>query len=65
MYIYNVTINIDESVEKDWLRWMQEKQQSAESHDKGVWKALIVAVTLVSAVVCARERCENISHATL
>ena len=25
MYIYNVTINIDESVEKDWLRWMQEK----------------------------------------
>ncbi|MDJ0645313.1 MAG: DUF4286 family protein [Flavobacteriaceae bacterium] len=25
MYIYNVTINIDESVEEDWLRWMQEK----------------------------------------
>ncbi len=25
MYIYNVTINIDESVENDWLRWMQEK----------------------------------------
>ena len=25
MYIYNVTINIDQSVEKDWLRWMQEK----------------------------------------
>ncbi len=25
MYIYNVTINIDESIEKDWLRWMQEK----------------------------------------
>jgi len=25
MYIYNVTINIEESIEKDWLRWMQEK----------------------------------------
>lgn len=23
MYIYNVTINIDESVEKQWLLWMQ------------------------------------------
>lgn len=23
MYIYNVTINIDESVEKEWLLWMQ------------------------------------------
>jgi hypothetical protein len=22
MYIYNVTINIDESVHKDWLSWM-------------------------------------------
>lgn len=25
MYIYNVTINIDKSVEQVWLRWMQEK----------------------------------------
>lgn len=25
MYIYNVTINIDKSVEESWLRWMQEK----------------------------------------
>ncbi len=25
MYIYNVTINIDESVEQEWLHWMQEK----------------------------------------
>lgn len=25
MYIYNVTINIEEEVEKEWLRWMQEK----------------------------------------
>jgi len=25
MYIYNVTVNIDESVENEWLRWMQEK----------------------------------------
>ena len=24
MYIYNVTINIDESVEEQWLHWMQE-----------------------------------------
>lgn len=23
MYIYNVTINIDESVEQEWLTWMQ------------------------------------------
>lgn len=23
MYIYNVTINIDESVHKEWLTWMQ------------------------------------------
>ena len=45
--------------------WMQEKQQSAESHEKGVWKELIVAVTLLAVVVRARERCENISHATL
>jgi len=25
MYIYNVTINIENTVQKDWLRWMQEK----------------------------------------
>ena len=25
MYIYNVTINIETSIEKNWLRWMQEK----------------------------------------
>jgi len=25
MYIYNVTINIDEAVEKQWLHWMQEE----------------------------------------
>lgn len=25
MYIYNVTINIEESVHTEWLRWMQEK----------------------------------------
>jgi ABC-type ATPase with predicted acetyltransferase domain len=25
MYIYNVTVNIERSIEKDWLRWMQEK----------------------------------------
>ncbi|MEN8123488.1 MAG: DUF4286 family protein [Bacteroidota bacterium] len=25
MYIYNVTINIDESIQKEWLKWMREK----------------------------------------
>ena len=25
MYIYNITINIEKSIEEDWLRWMQEK----------------------------------------
>ena len=25
MYIYNVTINIDESVHDEWYRWMREK----------------------------------------
>jgi len=25
MYIYNITINIERSIEEDWLRWMQEK----------------------------------------
>ncbi|HUH47117.1 MAG TPA: DUF4286 family protein [Arenibacter sp.] len=24
MYIYNVTINIDESVQEDWLHWMRD-----------------------------------------
>lgn len=24
MYIYNVTVNIDESVQEEWLRWMRE-----------------------------------------
>lgn len=24
MYIYNVTINIEKSIQQDWLRWMQE-----------------------------------------
>lgn len=24
MYIYNVTINIEESVQEDWLRWMRD-----------------------------------------
>ncbi len=25
MYIYNVTINIEESIKNKWLKWMQEK----------------------------------------
>ena len=25
MYIYNVTINIDESIQTQWLNWMQEE----------------------------------------
>jgi hypothetical protein len=25
MYIYNVTINIEEAVEEQWLQWMKEK----------------------------------------
>jgi hypothetical protein len=25
MYIYNVTVNIDESVHDNWLKWMKEK----------------------------------------
>ncbi|MCB0475600.1 MAG: DUF4286 family protein [Flavobacteriaceae bacterium] len=25
MYIYSVTINIDESAEQEWLRWMENK----------------------------------------
>ncbi len=25
MYIYNVTVNIEESAEKDWLDWMKNK----------------------------------------
>ena len=25
MYIYNVTINIEESIHDTWLKWMQEK----------------------------------------
>jgi len=25
MYIYNITINIEKSVEQEWLRWMQVK----------------------------------------
>lgn len=24
MYIYNVTINVDESIHKEWIHWMQE-----------------------------------------
>jgi len=27
MYIYNVTINIDESVHEEWLHWIQEHVQ--------------------------------------
>ncbi|WP_117879491.1 DUF4286 family protein [Aureibaculum luteum] len=25
MYIYNVTINIDSSIEQEWLKWMQKE----------------------------------------
>jgi ABC-type ATPase with predicted acetyltransferase domain len=25
MYIYNITVNIEKSVEQEWLKWMQEK----------------------------------------
>ncbi|HLC82221.1 MAG TPA: DUF4286 family protein [Bacteroidia bacterium] len=25
MYIYNVTVNLDESAHEDWLKWMKEK----------------------------------------
>lgn len=24
MYIYNVTVNIDDSIKEDWIRWMQQ-----------------------------------------
>ena len=24
MYIYNVTINVDESIHKEWMQWMQD-----------------------------------------
>ncbi|WP_457616763.1 DUF4286 family protein [Lutibacter sp.] len=25
MYIYNVTVNVDESIHKEWLKWIKEK----------------------------------------
>ena len=24
MYIYNVTVNLDDSIKEDWIRWMQQ-----------------------------------------
>lgn len=24
MFLYNITVNIDQDIEKDWLQWMQE-----------------------------------------
>ena len=28
MFIYNVTINVDESVHEEWLKWMKEKHMN-------------------------------------
>ena len=30
MIIYNVTVNVDESIHTDWLNWMQNKHVTVE-----------------------------------
>jgi len=44
MYIYNVTINIDESIEEAWLHWMKSEHIPAMLATKKFSKALMTKV---------------------
>lgn len=44
MYIYNVTINIDESIHDNWLAWMQQKHIPAMLATGKFQKALMTRV---------------------
>lgn len=44
MYIYNVTINIEESVHDAWLRWMKEEHIPAMLATGKFYKALMTRV---------------------
>jgi len=47
MIIYNVTINIDESVHDQWLSWMMEKHIPAMMETGKFFKAKMVKVLVV------------------
>ncbi len=44
MYIYNVTINIDESIHRDWLNWMKSEHIPAMLKTGKFSKALMTRV---------------------
>ena len=46
MYIYNVTINIDESVHHDWLLWMKEEHIPAMLATGKFQKALMTRIQI-------------------
>jgi hypothetical protein len=46
MYIYNVTINIQEEVERKWLNWMRDKHIPAMLDTGKFSKALITRVNV-------------------
>jgi hypothetical protein len=47
MIIYNVTINIDESVHDKWLSWMMDEHIPAVMHTGKFFKAKIIKVLIV------------------
>lgn len=44
MYIYNVTINVEESIHKQWLKWMKDKHIPDMLATKKFTKALMTRV---------------------
>lgn len=44
MYIYNVTINIEESIQQEWLHWMQDTHIPEMLATKKFTKALMTRV---------------------
>ncbi len=57
MYIYNVTVGVDKSIEKQWLSWMK------ETHIPAIMKTGLFVENRVYKVVGVDES-ESVSYAT-
>ena len=52
MYIYNVTINVEESIHKQWLKWMKDKHIPDMLATKKFTKALMTRVMVEEEMGC-------------
>ncbi|TDN95481.1 uncharacterized protein DUF4286 [Salegentibacter sp. 24] len=50
MYIYNVTINVEEAIHEDWVKWMKEEHIPEMLHTGKFNKALMTRVMVTEAM---------------